>query len=92
MSRQTQPQLPSLTAPTQVPRLTKREKQIMRLLFTGKSARETAEALSLSTRTVDFHTSNVYRKLHASNRMQALNRMVELNLFATLLVEEVPAP
>ncbi len=55
MSRNQSPQLPTLTA---------REREITQLLAEGKSSKETASALNLSTKTVETHRSNIMRKLN----------------------------
>jgi DNA-binding NarL/FixJ family response regulator len=51
--------------------LSPRELQVLRLLATGKSAREIGADLVLGVRTVERHISNVYRKIGARNRAQA---------------------
>ena len=48
--------------------LTSREKDVMRLLATGSTNREIAEALVLSRRTVEKHRQALTRKLGLSNR------------------------
>jgi len=55
MSRNQSPQLPTLTA---------REREITQLLAEGKSSKETASSLNLSTKTVETHRSNIMRKLN----------------------------
>jgi DNA-binding NarL/FixJ family response regulator len=55
ISRNHPPQLPSLTA---------REREITQLLAEGKSSKEVAVALNLSTKTVETHRSNIMRKLN----------------------------
>jgi DNA-binding NarL/FixJ family response regulator len=47
----------------QIPTLTPREKEIVQLLAEGKSAKEVASILNLSTKTAETHRSNVMRKL-----------------------------
>jgi DNA-binding NarL/FixJ family response regulator len=53
----------SRTAPPQLPTLTSREREITQLLAEGKSSKEAASALNLSTKTVETHRSNIMRKL-----------------------------
>lgn len=48
--------------------LTRREREIALLAARGQTSREIAERLYLSTRTVDNHLANVYRKLGVSGR------------------------
>ncbi len=52
-------------------RLTEREKEVLRLLADGKSNKEIAAGLTLSTRTVERHVANLYSKLGARNRAEA---------------------
>lgn len=53
--------------------LTKREREVMELIAQGRTARQAAEALSLSVYTVENYLRSCYRKLHSSNRVQACN-------------------
>jgi DNA-binding NarL/FixJ family response regulator len=50
--------------------LTKREYQVVRLVAQGKSNQEIARELGISVKTVEFHVSNVLRKLGLSSRTQ----------------------
>ncbi len=50
-----------------VNRLTKREKEILRLLSEGKFNREISEELDLSVRTVETHRASIFHKLKAEN-------------------------
>ena len=52
--------------------LSTREKEIAMLLYEGKNNSEIAEQLFLSTNTVKVHASNLYKKLGATNRVQAI--------------------
>ena len=54
MSRNQPPMLPTLTA---------REREITQLLAEGRSSKEAASLLNLSTKTVETHRSNIMRKL-----------------------------
>jgi DNA-binding NarL/FixJ family response regulator len=58
--------------------LTRRETQILRLVSEGHSNTELARMLWVTEQTVKFHLSNVYRKLHVSNRTEAA-RWAQLN-------------
>jgi DNA-binding NarL/FixJ family response regulator len=50
--------------------LTPQEFQVSRLIALGMSNREAATALFLSRKTIEFHLSNVYRKLGIRSRTQ----------------------
>lgn len=60
--------------------LTPREKDVLRLLSEGLSARQMARRLELSERTINTHVANVYRKLAVSNRVQAVRQALRMGL------------
>ncbi len=51
--------------------ITRREKDVLRLVAAGKSNRQIAEELSISINTADRHVSNILAKIGASNRAEA---------------------
>jgi DNA-binding NarL/FixJ family response regulator len=51
--------------------LTRREKEILRLVSEGHSNAKLAKMLWVTEQTVKFHLSNIYRKLDVENRTQA---------------------
>ncbi|EEY99664.1 transcriptional regulator VpsT [Vibrio sp. RC586] len=53
-------------------KLTKREQQIIKLLGSGSSNIEIADKLFVSENTVKTHLHNVFKKINAKNRLQAL--------------------
>ncbi|MCB0704716.1 MAG: response regulator transcription factor [Saprospiraceae bacterium] len=60
------------------PPLTSREFDILQQLYMGKSNREIAKTLFVSTNTVKTHLSNLYIKLEANSRTTAIARIREL--------------
>jgi LuxR family transcriptional regulator, maltose regulon positive regulatory protein len=60
--------------------LTERELEVLRLIASGKSNRRIATELFVSVGTVKTHINNIYRKLDAHSRTQALARARELKL------------
>ena len=60
--------LKSLTYPSG---LTAREVQVLLLIAQGKTTREIANQLVISPRTVQRHTTNLYAKINARNRVEA---------------------
>lgn len=50
-------------APPKFPSLTPREREVIQLLAEGKSSKEVATMLNLSTKTAETHRSNIMRKL-----------------------------
>lgn len=61
---------PSPLPPTDTP-LTEREIAVLQLIAQGLTDKEIAENLSITTRTVRYHVSNILSKLHLANRTQA---------------------
>jgi DNA-binding NarL/FixJ family response regulator len=49
--------------PPRLPHLTPREREVIQLLAEGKSSKEVASVLNLSTKTAETHRSNIMRKL-----------------------------
>jgi DNA-binding CsgD family transcriptional regulator len=63
------------------PGLTRRELEVMRLVASGRTNREIARDLFLSTRTVDMHVRNILVKLRARSRTEATHKANEAGLF-----------
>ena len=57
--------------------LTKREKQILRLLFEGVGNKEIAEQLNKSIRTVETHRFNIMKKLGVNNVVELIKKIEE---------------
>jgi LuxR family maltose regulon positive regulatory protein len=60
--------------------LTERELEVLRLLAAGLTNRQIAERLVISPETVKKHSGNIYGKLGAGNRTEAVARARELDL------------
>ena len=58
--------------------LTSRELEVLRLMATGETNAGIAKELVISQGTVKSHVKNVLRKLHATNRAQAVSRYFRL--------------
>jgi DNA-binding CsgD family transcriptional regulator len=52
--------------------LTRRELEILRLIAAGRSNREIAAELAMSVRTAERHIANVYLKIDANGRAEAI--------------------
>jgi LuxR family maltose regulon positive regulatory protein len=63
--------------------LSEREVEVLRLLATGGSNAELAQALVVSMSTVRTHLRHIYDKLGVTNRTQAVARARELHLLAS---------
>lgn len=60
--------------------LSERELEVLALIAAGKSNKEIARSLYVSTSTVKTHINNFYRKLSVRSRTQALARAREMSL------------
>ena len=63
----------SLTAQPNTPWLTRRQRELLRLLTQGADNRNIALALDLSVKTVENHLTALYRVLGVDSRLKALN-------------------
>lgn len=71
---------PSKNELLSIPRLTKREKQILKLLADGKTSVIIAEELCLSSLTVDTHRKNLLQKFQAKNSTELITLAIQQNL------------
>ena len=62
------------------PKLTARETEVLRLVAKGLTARQAAERLTVSHRTVENHVQNTLSKLQLHNRAQLVRYAVEKGL------------
>lgn len=60
--------------------LSKREKQILRMVIDGKHNKEIAEALDKSQRTIETHRFNIMKKLGVNNAIDMVNKAVRENI------------
>jgi LuxR family maltose regulon positive regulatory protein len=64
--------------------LSERELDVLCLIAEGLSNQEIAQSLSISTRTVKWHTSNIYGKLGVKNRTQAVAKARSLGVLSAV--------
>ena len=64
--------------------LSKREREVLKLVLQGKSNKQIALSLQISISTVEFHLKNVYAKFQVSSRIELL-----LKLGRTAKIEEL---
>ncbi len=60
--------------------LTRKEYMVLQLISAARSNEEIARELGISVRTVKYHNANLYSKLGAKNRLEAINRARESGL------------
>jgi DNA-binding CsgD family transcriptional regulator len=60
--------------------LSQRELEVLRLVATGRSNQEIATELYVATGTVKAHLNNIFRKLEARSRIEAVTRARDLRL------------
>lgn len=60
--------------------LSQRELEVLRLVATGRSNQEIATELYVATGTVKAHLHNIFRKLEARSRLEAVTRARDLRL------------
>lgn len=60
--------------------LTRREKEILKLVVEGKQNKKIAEILGKSVRTIETHRFNIMKKLDVKNAIDMVNKTVKENL------------
>ncbi|PRX47686.1 LuxR family two component transcriptional regulator [Prauserella shujinwangii] len=70
----------SAPADDQAPRLTERETDVLRLVAKGLTARQIADRLVISHRTVENHVQSTLRKLQLHNRVELARYAIEHGL------------
>lgn len=65
---------------TDIPKLTPRELDVLRLTRDGKSAWVAGKILSVSENTINYHLQNIHRKMNTSSKHQAVLRAMALGI------------
>ncbi len=60
--------------------LTVREKQVIQLVCRGFTNKEIAQSLEITSRTVEFHLNNIFKKLGVPNRTAAVTMAGKMGL------------
>ncbi|MEY9853850.1 DNA-binding NarL/FixJ family response regulator [Leifsonia sp. EB41] len=63
--------------------LTERELEVIRMIAQAYTNREISKRLNITEGTVKRHTTNIYAKLHATSRIDAVRKVVRLRLLET---------
>jgi DNA-binding NarL/FixJ family response regulator len=73
---------PEKAAPGAAEPLTPREREIVQLLSEGKSNKEVADALGISTKTIETHRATIMRKLELKSFAELVRYAVRNNIIA----------
>jgi len=79
-------------APPPFDRLSRREGEILAQLIEGRTNKEIAQALSLQEITIKVHLRNVYRKIGAANRAQAVRIALQSGWDIPPIAPPLPRP
>ncbi len=60
--------------------LTKKEKEILRMVIDSKQNKQISEALDISVRTIETHRFNIMKKLGVNNAVDMVNKTLKENL------------
>jgi DNA-binding NarL/FixJ family response regulator len=82
---------PSNVAP-RLPELTPREREVIQLLAEGKSSKEVASLLNLSTKTAETHRSNIMRKLGFHSIRDLVVYSIKNNIIQVQVPSQVASP
>jgi DNA-binding NarL/FixJ family response regulator len=87
----------SRSEPPTLPTLTAREREITQLLAEGRSSKEAAALLNLSTKTVETHRSNIMRKLNLHSIRDLVvyaikNKLIQIEMPPDGKSPQSPAP
>lgn len=67
----------------ELPKLTKREKEVLLPVAKGFSYAEIADMLNVSVHTVTFHIRNIYRKLAVGSRGEAVYEAMQMGILSS---------
>lgn len=77
----------SVSEPPKLPKLTSREIEVVQLLAEGKSSKEVACILNLSTKTAETHRSNIMRKLN----FHSIRDIIVYAIKANIIQVQIPS-
>jgi DNA-binding NarL/FixJ family response regulator len=80
----------SSNEPPRLPKLTAREREVIQLLAEGKSSKEVACVLNLSTKTAETHRSNIMRKLGFHSIRDLVVYAVKNNIIQVQMPSHLP--
>ena len=65
----------------EVPKMTSRELEVVKLCCEGLTAKEIAGKLNVSVRTIDTHKSNIFKKLIISSTLEIVKYAVKAGIY-----------
>lgn len=77
--------------------LSNREVEVLAEITTGKSNKEIANGLFVTEKTVKFHLTNIYKKIHVKSRAEAIVKVLhkglekENQMFVDRILKPAPA-
>lgn len=74
------PAVNSYAPPADAYHLTRKEKEILRLVVDGRQNKQIADSLDKSVRTVETHRFNIMKKLDVNNAVDMINKAIKENL------------
>ena len=77
-----------MTQNTTYVHFSEREQQVFRLVVEGKSAKDIAELLFVSPKTIEKHRSNVMNKLGVHGRLELLKYAIKIGIVDPALWED----
>ncbi|MGC1374711.1 MAG: LuxR C-terminal-related transcriptional regulator [Anaerolineales bacterium] len=69
--------------PANLLQLTKREKEVLKMLAVGQQNKEIAQCLKISVATTQNHLQNLYKKLRVRNRTEAAEKYRSMEKVST---------
>jgi DNA-binding CsgD family transcriptional regulator len=70
-------QIPDNALDQQLAKLSRRERDVVRLVLEGRSTRDIGSALFISERTVETHLANIYNKIDVHSRSELVKRLLD---------------
>ncbi len=70
-------QIPDNALDQQLAKLSRRERDVVRLVLEGRSTRDIGTALFISERTVETHLANIYNKIDVHSRSELVKRLLD---------------
>lgn len=63
--------------------ISEREKEVVTFMYKGLNYNQIAVQMNISPATVRKHTENIYKKLNAHNKVEAIHKCIEKKIIKT---------